>query len=33
MQQKQILKNAASVDTLDFAQKTDLAILKSDVDN
>ena len=32
MQQKQILKNATGVDTIDFARKSDLANLKSDVD-
>ena len=32
MQQKTDLKNAAGVDTLDFAKKTDLANIKSDVD-
>ena len=29
---KEFLKNAAGVDTSDFAKKTDLANLKSDVD-
>ena len=33
MQQKQILKSATGVDTSDFAKNTDLANLKSDVDN
>ena len=32
MQQKQILKNATGIDTSDFAKKTDLTNLKSDVD-
>ena len=32
MQQKQILKNTTGADTSNFAKKTDLASLKSDVD-
>ena len=32
MQQKHIEKNATGVDTLNFAKKTDLTHLKSDVD-